>query len=297
MSLTITGLSKTYPNGVQALKNISLTIGNHMFGLLGPNGAGKSTLMRTIATLQEPDSGTIFLDGIDVLKEKNAVRQTLGYLPQEFGVYPKLNAVDMLSHLAVMKGITQAGERKDMVDTLLRQTNLWDFRKKALGTYSGGMKQRFGIAQALLGKPRLIIVDEPTAGLDPAERNRFLNLLSSIGRDITVILSTHIVEDVRELCPRMAIISAGELLLEGAPQETLKALQGKIWSKVVVSDDELRALESELRVISSHLIAGQHEIRVYADGSPGDGFRPVDASLEDVYFLNLANPAVPQPVH
>jgi ABC-2 type transport system ATP-binding protein len=297
MSLTITGLSKTYPNGVQALKNISLTIGNHMFGLLGPNGAGKSTLMRTIATLQEPDRGTIFLDGIDVLKEKDAVRQTLGYLPQEFGVYPKLNAVDMLSHLAVMKGITQAGERKDMVDTLLRQTNLWDFRKKALGTYSGGMKQRFGIAQALLGKPRLIIVDEPTAGLDPAERNRFLNLLSSIGRDITVILSTHIVEDVRELCPRMAIISAGELLLEGAPQETLQALQGKIWSKVVVSDDELRALESELRVISSHLIAGQHEIRVYADGSPGDGFRPVDASLEDVYFLNLANPAVPQPVH
>jgi ABC-2 type transport system ATP-binding protein len=297
MSLTITGLSKTYPNGVQALKNISLSIGNNMFGLLGPNGAGKSTLMRTIATLQEPDSGTIFLDGIDVLKEKNAVRQTLGYLPQEFGVYPKLSAVDMLSHLAVMKGITQAGERKEMVEALLHQTNLWAFRKKALGTYSGGMKQRFGIAQALLGKPRLIIVDEPTAGLDPAERNRFLNLLSSIGRDITVILSTHIVEDVRELCPRMAIISAGELLLEGAPQEALHALQGKIWSKVVVNDDELRALETQLRVISSHLIAGQHEIRVYADSSPGDGFRPVDAGLEDVYFLNLSNPAVPQPVH
>ena len=297
MSLTITGLSKTYPNGVQALKNISLTIGNHMFGLLGPNGAGKSTLMRTIATLQEPDCGTIFLDGINVLKEKNAVRQTLGYLPQEFGVYPKLSAVDMLSHLAVMKGITQAGERKEMVEALLHQTNLWAFRKKALSTYSGGMKQRFGIAQALLGKPRLIIVDEPTAGLDPAERNRFLNLLSSIGRDITVILSTHIVEDVRELCPRMAIISAGELLLEGAPQETLQALQGKIWSKVVTTDDELRALETELRVISSHLIAGQHEIRVYADSSPGDGFRPVDAGLEDVYFLNLAKPAVPQPVH
>jgi ABC-2 type transport system ATP-binding protein len=297
MSLTITGLSKTYPNGVQALKNISLTIGNNMFGLLGPNGAGKSTLMRTIATLQEPDSGTIFLDGIDVLKEKNAVRQTLGYLPQEFGVYPKLSAADMLSHLAVMKGITQAGERKEMVDALLNQTNLWAFRKKALSTYSGGMKQRFGIAQALLGKPRLIIVDEPTAGLDPAERNRFLNLLSSIGRDITVILSTHIVEDVRELCPRMAIISAGELLLEGAPQETLHALQGKIWSKVVVTDDELRRLETELRVISSHLIAGQHEIRVYADSSPGDGFRPVDAGLEDVYFLNLATPAVPEPVN
>jgi ABC-2 type transport system ATP-binding protein len=297
MSLTITGLSKTYPNGVQALKNISLTIGNHMFGLLGPNGAGKSTLMRTIATLQEPDSGTIFLDGIDVLKDKNAVRQTLGYLPQEFGIYPKLTAVDMLSHLAVMKGITQAGERKDMVDTLLRQTNLWDFRKKALSTYSGGMKQRFGIAQALLGKPRLIIVDEPTAGLDPAERNRFLNLLSSIGRDITVILSTHIVEDVRELCPRMAIISAGELLLDGSPQESLQALQGKIWSKVVVSDDELRTLEAQLRIISSHLIAGQHEIRVYADSSPGDGFRLVDAGLEDVYFLNLSSPAVPQPVN
>src|SRR5271168_2936434 len=284
MSLTITGLSKTYPNGVQALKNITLSIGNNMFGLLGPNGAGKSTLMRTIATLQEPVSGTIFLDGIDVLKDKNAVRQTLGYLPQEFGVYPKISATDLLSHLAVMKGITNAGERKVSVEALLHQTNLWDFRKKALSTYSGGMKQRFGIAQALLGKPRLIIVDEPTAGLDPAERNRFLNLLSSIGRDITVILSTHIVEDVRELCPRMAIISAGELLLEGAPQQTLQALQGKIWSKIVVTDDELRALEGEHRVISSHLISGQHEIRVYADDSPGEGFRPVDAGLEDVYF-------------
>jgi ABC-2 type transport system ATP-binding protein len=297
MSLTITGLSKTYPNGVQALKNISLTIGNNMFGLLGPNGAGKSTLMRTIATLQEPDSGTIFLDGIDVLKEKNAVRQTLGYLPQEFGVYPKISAVDMLSHLAVLKGITNAGERKESVEALLHQTNLWDFRKKALSSYSGGMKQRFGIAQALLGKPRLIIVDEPTAGLDPAERNRFLNLLSSIGSDITVILSTHIVEDVRELCPRMAIIAAGELLLEGAPHEALQALQGKVWSKIVLTDDELRALEAEVRVISSHLISGQHEIRVYADTSPGDGFRPVDAGLEDVYFLNLSQPAAPQPVH
>lgn len=297
MALTITGLSKTYPNGVQALKNISLAIGNNMFGLLGPNGAGKSTLMRTIATLQEPDSGTIFLDGIDVLKEKNAVRQTLGYLPQEFGVYPKISATDLLSHLAVMKGITNAGERKESVEALLHQTNLWDFRKKALSTYSGGMKQRFGIAQALLGKPRLIIVDEPTAGLDPAERNRFLNLLSSIGSDITVILSTHIVEDVRELCPRMAIIAAGELLLEGSPHEALELLQGKMWSKIVVTDDELRALESQLRVISSHLISGQHEIRVYADASPGDGFRPVDAGLEDVYFLNLSNPAAQQPVH
>ena len=297
MSLTVTNLSKTYPNGVQALKNISLSIGNNMFGLLGPNGAGKSTLMRTIATLQEPDSGTIFLDGIDVLRQKNEVRQTLGYLPQEFGVYPKISAMDLLSHLAVMKGITNAGERKESVEALLHQTNLWDSRKKALSTYSGGMKQRFGIAQALLGKPRLIIVDEPTAGLDPAERNRFLNLLSSLGRDITVILSTHIVEDVRELCPRMAIIAAGELLLEGAPQEALERLQGNIWSKIVVSDDELRSLESQLRVISSHLISGQHEIRVYADSSPGDSFRPVDAGLEDVYFLNLAEPAAQQPAH
>ena len=297
MALTISGLSKTYPNGVHALKNISLTIGNNMFGLLGPNGAGKSTLMRTIATLQEPDSGTIFLDGLDVLKEKNSVRQTLGYLPQEFGVYPKMSALDMLSHLAVMKGITNAGERKEIVEALLNQTNLWAFRKKALSTYSGGMKQRFGIAQALLGKPRLIIVDEPTAGLDPAERNRFLNLLSSIGREVTVILSTHIVEDVRELCPRMAIIAAGELLLEGAPNEALATLNGKIWSKVVATDDELRALESELRVISSHLVAGQHEVRVYAESSPGDGFRNVDSGLEDVYFLNLSNQSPAKPAN
>jgi ABC-2 type transport system ATP-binding protein len=291
MSLTITGLSKTYPNGVQALKNISLSIGNNMFGLLGPNGAGKSSLMRTIATLQEPDSGTIVLDGINVLKDKDAVRQRLGYLPQEFGVYPKMSALEMLSHLAVMKGITAAGERKEMVDALLNQTNLWAFRKKALSTYSGGMKQRFGIAQALLGKPRLIIVDEPTAGLDPAERNRFLNLLSAIGRDVTVILSTHIVEDVRELCPRMAIIAEGELLYEGAPSEALAALEGKIWSKVIATDEELGELEQEMRVISSHLVAGQHEIRVYADDSPGAGFRGVDSGLEDVYFLNLSEQA------
>src|SRR5450631_1148187 len=295
MTLQITGLSKTYPNGVRALKNLSLTVGNNMFGLLGPNGAGKSSLMRTIATLQDPDSGSIDLDGLNVLTQKNAVRKILGYLPQEFGVYPKMSAVDMLNHLAILKGVTAKGERREMVDALLQQTNLWDARKKALSTYSGGMKQRFGIAQALLGKPRLIIVDEPTAGLDPGERNRFLNLLSSIGRDITIILSTHIVEDVRELCPRMAIIAAGELLLEGAPQEALELLQGRIWSKIVVSDDELRSLETELHVLSSHLISGHHEIRVYADGSPGDGFRAVDAGLEDVYFLNLSKPAVPQP--
>src|SRR5882762_9408188 len=288
MALRITGLSKTYPNGVRALKDLSLNVGNNMFGLLGPNGAGKSSLMRTIATLQDPDSGSIDLDGIDVLKQKNEVRKILGYLPQEFGVYPKMSALEMLHHLAILKGIGSAGERKAMVEALLNQTNLWDSRKKSLSTYSGGMKQRFGIAQALLANPRLIIVDEPTAGLDPAERNRFLNLLSSIGSNVTVILSTHIVDDVRELCPRMAIISNGELLLEGAPNEALESLVGKIWSKVVATDDELRALEGSFNVISTHPIGGLHEIRVYADSSPGEGFNPVDSGLEDVYFLNLA---------
>ncbi len=291
MALTISGLSKTYPNGVHALKNLSLTIGNNMFGLLGPNGAGKSSLMRTIATLQDPDAGSIFLDDINVLKDKDAVRRVLGYLPQEFGVYPKMSAVDMLQHLAVMKGITNKTERNQMVDALLNQTNLWDSRKKALSTYSGGMKQRFGIAQALLANPKLIIVDEPTAGLDPAERNRFLNLLSSIGSNVTVILSTHIVEDVRELCPRMAIIASGELLMEGSPAEALEALKGKIWSKVVSTDDELRALEASLNVISTHLVGGLHEVRIYADANPGEGFIPVDSGLEDVYFLNLASHA------
>lgn len=291
MALTISGLSKTYPNGVKALQHVSLTIGNHMFGLLGPNGAGKSTLMRTIATLQAPDAGSINLSGIDVLANKTEVRRILGYLPQEFGVYPKVSALDMLHHLAVMKGITNKKERSEVVDALLQQTNLWDSRKKSLGTYSGGMKQRFGIAQALLGNPKLIIVDEPTAGLDPAERNRFLNLLSSIGREVIVILSTHIVDDVRELCPRMAIIAKGKVLLEGAPSEALTALDGKIWSKVVASDDELKTLESEMQVISTHLIAGQHEVRIYSDSNPGDGFKPVESGLEDVYFLSLARSA------
>ena len=291
MALTITSLSKTYPNGVKALKNLTLSIGNSMFGLVGPNGAGKSSLMRTVATLQDPDSGSITLDGIDVLRQKDQVRRILGYLPQEFGVYPKISALDMLHHLAVMKGMTSSGERRQTVDALLEQTNLWDVRKKALSTFSGGMKQRFGIAQALLGNPRLIIVDEPTAGLDPAERNRFLNLLSSLGRDRTVILSTHIVDDVRQLCPRMAIIAQGELLLEGAPGDTLAALKGKVWSKLVATDDELRALETQLHVLSTHLVGGQHEIRVYADSSPGNGFNPVDSDLEDVYFLNLSQQA------
>jgi len=291
LALTITGVSKTYPNGVKALKNLSLTIGNLMFGLLGPNGAGKSSLMRTVATLQDPDCGSIDLDGLDVLARKDEVRKILGYLPQEFGVYPKLSAYDMLQHLAVMKGVTNRTERRQMVDAILNQTNLWNERKKALSTYSGGMKQRFGIAQALLANPKLIIVDEPTAGLDPAERNRFLNLLSAIGSNVTVILSTHIVDDVRELCPRMAIISNGELLLEGSPAEALDSLRGKMWSKVVATDDELRALETAFNVLSTHLVGGQHEIRVYADSSPGDGFRPVDSELEDVYFLSLARQA------
>jgi ABC-type multidrug transport system ATPase subunit len=291
LALKITGLSKTYPNGVKALKNLTLTIGNNMFGLLGPNGAGKSTLMRTVATLQDPDSGTVELDGLNVLTQKDEVRKVLGYLPQEFGVYPKLSALDMLHHLAILKGVTNKSERTQMVEALLQQTNLWNVRKKALSTYSGGMKQRFGIAQALLANPKLIIVDEPTAGLDPAERNRFLNLLSSIGSNVTVILSTHIVDDVRELCPRMAIIAAGEVLLEGAPAEALNSLRGKIWSKVVATDDELRALEASLNVISTHLVGGLHEVRIYAESNPGEGFTPVDSGLEDVYFLNLANGA------
>ena len=288
MALTITDLSKTYPNGVRALKNLSLTIGNNMFGLLGPNGAGKSSLMRTIATLQDPDSGTITLDGLDVLREKDEVRKVLGYLPQEFGVYPKISAMDMLNHLAILKGVTATGERKSMVEALLNQTNLWDVRKKALSGYSGGMKQRFGIAQALLANPKLIIVDEPTAGLDPAERNRFLNLLSSIGRNVTVILSTHIVDDVRELCSRMAIIAAGEVLLEGAPSDALGSLEGQIWSRIVATDDELREMEASLQVVSTHLTGGQHEIRVFAPSSPGEGFRNVQCGLEDVYFLELS---------
>jgi len=292
MTLKIAGLSKTYPNGVHALRNLSLTIGNNMFGLLGPNGAGKSSLMRTIATLQDPDAGSIDLDGINVLTQKNEVRKVLGYLPQEFGVYPKVSALDMLNHLAVLKGITVPGQRREIVEALLNQTNLWDARKKALTTYSGGMKQRFGIAQALLANPRLIIVDEPTAGLDPAERNRFLNLLSSIGRDVTVILSTHIVEDVRELCPRMAIIAAGQVLLEGAPEESLRALEGQIWSRIVATDDELRTLESTLTIVSTHLIGGQHEIRVFAPDKPGPGFQPVPSGLEDVYFLNLKRQSI-----
>ncbi|MBV8113462.1 MAG: ABC transporter ATP-binding protein [Silvibacterium sp.] len=297
MPLTISGLSKTYSNGVQALKDLNLTIGNNMFGLLGPNGAGKSTLMRTIATLQEPDSGEIWLDNINVVKQKDSVRRLLGYLPQEFGVYPKISGLDMLNHLAIMKGVTSAGERKAMVEALLNQTNLWDARKKALSTYSGGMKQRFGIAQALLANPKLIIVDEPTAGLDPAERHRFLNLLSSIGRDVIVILSTHIVEDVRELCNRMAIISNGELLLEGAPADALATLANRIWSKLVTDESELAGIEAQLQVVSVQLLGGAHEVRVYSETDPGNGFRQVDPNLEDVYFLNMERHSANGPVN
>ena len=289
MRLRISGLSKTYANGVQALKDLSLTIDTNMFGLLGPNGAGKSSLMRTIATLQDPDSGEIFLDELDVLKDKDAVRRILGYLPQEFGVYPKMTALNMLDHLAVMKGITGRGERKDSIEHLLKQTNLWDVRKKKLGTYSGGMKQRFGIAQALLGTPKLVIVDEPTAGLDPTERNRFLNLLSSIGSDVIVMLSTHIVEDVRELCPHMAIIDKGEVIAQGAPQAAIDELAGCVWRKAVASDEELVDIGRTLQVLSTHLVAGRTEIRVYAASQPGSDFIPVEPDLKDVYFLRLNN--------
>ena len=288
LTLQISNLSKTYPNGVQALKNLSLTIGTNMFGLLGPNGAGKSTLIRTVATLQDADSGEVSFDGLNVLREKDSVRRILGYLPQEFGVYPKMSALDMLDHLAVMKGILNRGERKEMVEGLLQQTNLWDVRKKKLGTFSGGMKQRFGIAQALLGNPKLIIVDEPTAGLDPTERNRFLNLLSSIGRKVIVILSTHIVDDVRELCPQMAIISQGEVLLQGSPAQSIDALEGKIWRKMMDDAAELADVEKTHHVISTHLVAGLTEVRIYTDTNPGAGFTPVDPDIEDVYFLNLS---------
>lgn len=290
MALRISNLSKTYSNGVKALQNLSLTIGNNMFGLLGPNGAGKSTLMRTIATLQEPDTGEIFLDDLNVLKEKDKVRALLGYLPQEFGVYPRMSASDMLHHLGVMKGITNAGERKEIVDALLQQTNLWDSRKKNLGTYSGGMKQRFGIAQALLANPKLIIVDEPTAGLDPAERNRFLNLLGSIGQNTVVILSTHIVGDVRELCPRMAVIAGGQVLLEGAPAETLETLHGRIFSKIVASQAEMTAVGEGHTVVSTQLTGGRHEVRIYSETDPGAEFVPVEQNLEDVYFLTIKQP-------
>jgi ABC-2 type transport system ATP-binding protein len=286
MQLVIQNLSKTYSNGVQALKDISLTINQGMFGLLGPNGAGKSSLMRTIATLQEADSGSITLGSIDVLKQKEEVRKTLGYLPQEFGVYPKVEAITLLDHLAVLKGITNAKERKEVVEALLQKTNLWAAKNKNLGTYSGGMKQRFGIAQALLANPKLIIVDEPTAGLDPAERNRFLNLLSEIGENTIVILSTHIVDDVKELCTDMAIINKGEMLYKGSPLDAISEIMGKVWKKRITKA-ELPAHKESYQIISERLIAGTPEIRVFSPTIPAPNFEPVEADLEDVYFSQI----------
>ncbi len=292
MQLTIRNLSKTYPNGVQALNDVSLDIPTGMYGLLGPNGAGKSTLMRTLATLQEADSGSAVLqlavDGgvdIDVLKNKDAVRNTLGYLPQEFGIYPRISAVDMLDHLATLKGIP-SGSRKAVVSALLQRVNLWDHRKKSVSSYSGGMRQRFGIAQALIGDPKLIIVDEPTAGLDPGERNRFYNLLSEIGENVIVILSTHIVDDVRELCSNMAIINGGKVLYAGAPDAALKQLDGKIWEKSITKA-ELDDYQSRYQIISSKLVAGKPIIHVYSDSNPGDGFHSSPAGLEDVFFSKI----------
>ncbi len=290
--LKIENLSKTYPNGVRALRRVSLEIPRGMFGLLGPNGAGKSTLMRTIATLQEADEGTITFEGangggnLDVLKQKEEVRKLLGYLPQEFGVYPRISAGRMLDHFAVLKGLTKAPERKEVVEHLLRMTNLYGQRKQKLTTFSGGMKQRFGIAQALLGDPRLIIVDEPTAGLDPEERNRFLNLLSEIGENVVVILSTHIVEDVSDLCQRLAIISQGEVQLTGEPASIVDKLQGRIWRKQI-DKHELEAHKEELSVISTRWVSGRIEIHVYSGEALDSGFEQVDADLKDAYFSTL----------
>jgi ABC-type multidrug transport system ATPase subunit len=288
MQLQIQNLSKTYPNGVKALNNISLDIPMGMFGLLGPNGAGKSTLMRTIATLQQADTGTIQLGDINVLKEKDKVRQILGYLPQEFGVYPKISAVNMLDHIATLKGITNRGERKDLVDALLNKTNLWKVRKNQLGTYSGGMKQRFGIAQALIGEPNLIIVDEPTAGLDPAERVRFHNLLSEIGENTIVILSTHIVDDVSNLCQNMAIICLGEVVAQGNPNDLVGSIKGKVWKKAVPKN-ELEQYKSDFHVISTHLKSGQTVIHVLNDGKPDHTFEQSPEDLEDVYFAEITS--------
>ena len=289
--LQIRGLSKTYANGVHALKNVDLDIPRGMFGLLGPNGAGKSSLMRTLATLQEADSGSATLttaDGasIDVLRDKDALRRKLGYLPQDFGVYPKVSALDLLDHFAVLKGLTARKQRKEVVEALLQQVNLWDARKRKLGTYSGGMRQRFGIAQALLGNPQLVIVDEPTAGLDPEERNRFLNLLAEIGENVVVILSTHIVEDVTDLCPAMAIMNKGQVLLTGKPVDAIAALQAQVWRKQVAKA-ALADYESRFTVLSTRLVGGHPVIHVFADSCPEAGFEPVAPGLEDVYFQRL----------
>jgi ABC-2 type transport system ATP-binding protein len=286
MQLIIQNLNKTYSNGVQALKDVNLTINQGMFGLLGPNGAGKSSLMRTISTLQEADSGSIQLGDLDVLVQKEEVRKILGYLPQEFGVYPKIDAVTLLDHLAVLKGIQNKSERKGLVEALLHKTNLWQARNKNLGGYSGGMKQRFGIAQALIANPKLIIVDEPTAGLDPAERNRFLNLLSEIGENTIVILSTHIVEDVKELCTDMAIINKGQVLYKGSPIDAISAVEGKVWKKRIAKT-ELEEYRKSFSIISERLIAGRPEITVLSETQPDSSFEQTQADLEDVYFTHI----------
>ena len=287
LTLTIAGLSKTYPNGVRALSDVSLSIPAGMFGLLGPNGAGKSTLMRTLATLQDADAGTATLGGLDVLRDKAAVRRILGYLPQDFGVYPKVSAEELLDHLARLKGLADNKARRDVVAALLRQTNLHDVRKKALGGFSGGMRQRFGIAQALLGNPRLIIVDEPTAGLDPEERVRFHNLLAEIGENVVVILSTHIVSDVSDLCAQMAIIDKGRVLLTGRPSDLTRRLDARVWQKAIPRAD-LAATKAMYPVISTRLVAGRTLVNVVSDAAPGEGFAPVAATLEDVYFAAIA---------
>jgi len=286
MELKIKNLSKTYSNGVQALKEITLDIPQGMFGLLGPNGAGKSSLMRTLATLQQADSGSVMLGDLDILNDKVEVRKILGYLPQEFGVYPKITSYNMLNHIASLKGISNSGERKELVESLLNKTNLWDFRNKSLGTYSGGMKQRFGIAQALIGDPKLIIVDEPTAGLDPAERNRFHNLLCEIGENTIVILSTHIVDDISNLCNNMAIICLGEVVVKGNPNELIDNVKGRIWTKAI-EKNELATYQNDLRVISTHLKAGKTVIHVLSDSQPDVTFTAFEANLEDVYFAEI----------
>ena len=285
--LHLSDLVYVYPNGTRALDGVSLELPAGMFGLLGPNGAGKSTLMRCIATLQVPQSGRIQMDGLDVLADPEALRRVLGYLPQDFGVYPRVSAWDMLDHLAILKGLSAPGERREAVERLLRQVNLWDVRRKAIAGFSGGMRQRFGIAQALLGNPRLVIVDEPTAGLDPEERNRFLNLLAEIGENVVVILSTHIVEDVAELCPRMGILAGGRVVAQGAPAQLVEGLRGRIWRKVIAKG-ELEALRARQQVLTTRLLAGRTLVHVLAESSPEPGFSAVSPDLEDVYFAALA---------
>jgi ABC-type multidrug transport system ATPase subunit len=285
--LNLKNVSHVYPNGTRALDNVTLSIPRGMYGLLGPNGAGKSTLMRTVATLQTPTEGKIGFGDIDVIAEPDRLRRTLGYLPQDFGVYPRISAYDMLDHMAVLKRISSKADRKLTVETLLNQTNLWSVRKKALAGFSGGMRQRFGIAQALIGNPELIIVDEPTAGLDPEERNRFLNLLAEIGENVVVILSTHIVEDVSDLCPQMAVLVNGRVQLEGAPLELISATRGSIWMKTI-DRSALPQYQERYQIISTRLFAGQTILHVLSDADPGDGFVPADASLQDVYFSTLA---------